>query len=355
MQFNRDAAGEMALLPSPSIDTGMGFERITTILQGKITNYDTDLFQPLLEEISRLANTEYGADPNDDVSMRIIADHARAATFAVADGQYPGNDKRGYVLRKIMRRAVVHGKKLKIEGPFIFQVSGTVTEVMGAAYPELVQTRETVARVIRQEEESFADTLGKGLRDFYDRTRRLAASGSRVLPGDVAFFLYDTRGLPLEIIEDLAQESGFAVDEAGFDKALQEQRARSRQDYDAGKIRGTGRPSHLRGQERDSSATTTAHRRPCTSGPSSSTASGPSPSKPGRAENWCSIRRRFMPKRAARSATPEYFCRAKTGPGLSTRCTGAPPSPTWLKWRAVASRSATRPRLPWIWRYGASR
>ncbi len=237
MQFNRDAAGEMAPLPSPSIDTGMGFERITTILQGKLTNYDTDLFQPLLQEIARLANTEYGADPNDDISMRIVADHARAATFAVADGQYPGNDKRGYVLRKIMRRAVVHGKRLKIEGPFIFQVAGAVTELMGTAYPELVRARETVARVIRQEEESFADTLGMGLRDFYDRTRRLAASGSRVLPGDVAFFLYDTRGLPLEIIEDLAQESGFTVDEAGFDKALQEQRARSRQDYEVGKIR----------------------------------------------------------------------------------------------------------------------
>jgi alanyl-tRNA synthetase len=237
MQFNRNASGEMTPLPSPSIDTGMGFERITTILQGKFTNYDTDLFQPLLGEISRIANTEYGADHNDDTSMRIIADHARAATFAVADGQYPGNDKRGYVLRKIMRRAVVHGKKLKIEEPFIFRVAGTVIDIMSSAYPELVQSAETVARVIRQEEEAFADTLGMGLRDFYDRTRRLAGSGSKVLPGEEAFFLYDTRGLPLEIIEDLAQESGFVVDAAGFDKALQEQRARSRQDYESGKIR----------------------------------------------------------------------------------------------------------------------
>jgi alanyl-tRNA synthetase len=169
--------------------------------------------------------------------MRIIADHARAATFAVADGQYPGNDKRGYVLRKIMRRAVVHGKKLRIEEPFMYRIAGTVIEVMKDAYPELTQARDTVARVVRQEEEAFADTLGQGLRDFYDRTKRLQAAGSRVLPGEEAFFLYDTRGLPIEIIEDLAQESGIAVDSEGFERALEQQRERSRRDYESGKIR----------------------------------------------------------------------------------------------------------------------
>ncbi len=237
MQFNRDASGATTALPSPSIDTGMGFERITTILQGKTNNYDTDLFRPLLDEISEIANTDYGTNANDDVSMRIIADHARAATFAVADGQYPGNDKRGYVLRKIMRRAVVHGKKLKIEEPFIYRVAGKVGELMGSAYPELHEARETIARVIKQEEEAFADTLGLGLRDFYDRAKKLDSAGTRTLPGAEAFFLYDTRGLPFEIIEDLAQESGLVVDEAGFAKALEEQRERSRQDYHSGKVR----------------------------------------------------------------------------------------------------------------------
>jgi alanyl-tRNA synthetase len=237
MQFNRESSGDMMPLPSPSIDTGMGFERITAILQGKTNNYDTDLFRPLLEEITGIAGIEYGVDKNDDVSMRIIADHARAAAFVIADGQYPGNDKRGYVLRKIMRRAVVHGKKLKIEGPFIYRIAGTAINAMKKAYPELVSLRETVARAIKQEEESFADTLSQGLRDFYDRTKRIKASGSRVFPGKEAFFLYDTRGLPLEILEELAQESGLVVDEEGFASALQDQQERSRQDYKAGKIR----------------------------------------------------------------------------------------------------------------------
>jgi len=237
MQFDRDAGGAMSPLPSPSIDTGMGLERTTTVLQSKDSTYDTDLFQPLLEEISGIANTEYGANPNDDVSMRIIADHARAAAFTIADGQYPGNDKRGYVLRKILRRAIVHGKRLKIDGSFLYRVSGNVVAIMKEAYPELMGARDTVARVIKQEEESFADTLEQGLRDFHDKARKLEASGLSILPGDAAFFLYDTRGLPLEIIEDLARERGFSVDETGFVNALEGQRARSRQDYRAGTIR----------------------------------------------------------------------------------------------------------------------
>ena len=237
MQYNRDATGAMAPLPSPSIDTGMGFERITTILQGKTNNYDTDLFQPLLRKISDISGVEYGSDPNDDVSIRIIADHARAATFVIADGQYPGNDKRGYVLRKIMRRAMVHGHKLEIDGAFIYSVSGAVVEVMKEAYPDLVAARDTVARVIKTEEEAFAETLSGGLRDFYECAARMKASGSTVLSGGDAFFLYDTRGLPLEIIEDLALEKGLSVDEAAFTRALEQQRERSRLDYQAGKVR----------------------------------------------------------------------------------------------------------------------
>jgi len=237
MQFNREAGGALIPLPSPSIDTGMGFERVTAILQGKTSNYDTDLFRPLLEEIGSIAVTDYGANDSDDVSMRIIADHSRAAAFVIADGQYPGNDKRGYVLRKIMRRAVVHGKKLKIEGPFIYRIAGTVIEIMKGAYPELASLRESVARAIKQEEESFADTLSQGLKDFYDRVKRTKASGSSAFSGKEAFFLYDTRGLPLEILEDLARESGLVIDEEGFVNAFKDQQERSRQDYKAGKIR----------------------------------------------------------------------------------------------------------------------
>jgi alanyl-tRNA synthetase len=237
MQYNRDSSNSLIPLPSPSIDTGMGFERITTILQDKNSNYDSDLFKPLLDEVARIANVDYGMNPNDDVSMRIISDHARAATFVVGDGQYPGNDKRGYVLRKIMRRAMVHGKRLGIDRPFIYSLSGTVVEMMKSAYPDLVQARETIARVIKQEEDSFAGTLGEGLKDFNERAKKLKALGSRTLPGEEAFFLYDTRGLPLEIIEDLARENGLVVDETAFTRAFEEQRERSRQNYRSGKIR----------------------------------------------------------------------------------------------------------------------
>ncbi|MCL2877685.1 MAG: alanine--tRNA ligase [Acidobacteria bacterium] len=236
MQYNRDASGETKPLPSPSIDTGMGFERITTILQEKTSTYDTDLFQPLIGKISGMYGNEYGANHGDDVSMRIIADHARAAAFVVGDGQYPGNDKRGYVIRKILRRAMVHGKRLGINEPFIYKLTGKVVEQMGGAYPELVTGRETIARVVRQEEESFAGTLGEGLKDFNERARKIKAGGGRTLPGDAAFFLYDTRGLPLEIIEDLAQENGLVVDAEGFAKAFESQRERSRQDYHSGKV-----------------------------------------------------------------------------------------------------------------------
>ena len=236
MQYNRDAQGKMNPLPSPSIDTGMGFERITTIVQNKTTTYDTDLFIPLLHSVSEISNIEYGSDPNDDVSMKIIADHVRAATFMIGDGQYPGNDKRGYVLRKIMRRAIVHGKRLGIENPFLYRISGDVVDGMKASYPELIQSRDTIARVIKQEEESFMGTLGEGLKYFNDRVKKIKKTGSRIFPGKEAFFLYDTRGLPIEIIEDLAMENDLVVDEAGFAKAMEEQKKRSRRVHKSVKV-----------------------------------------------------------------------------------------------------------------------
>jgi alanyl-tRNA synthetase len=235
MQYNRDAQGKMNPLPAPSIDTGMGFERITTIIQNKTTTYDTDLFIPLLNALSEISNIEYGSDPNDDVSMKIIADHVRAATFMIGDGQYPGNDKRGYVLRKIMRRAVVHGKRLGIEDPFLYRISGDVVEGMKTSYPELIQSRDTIARVIKQEEESFMGTLGEGLKYFNDQVKKIKETGSRIFPGKEAFFLYDTRGLPIEIIEDLAMENDLVVDGAGFTKAMEEQKKRSRKVHKSAK------------------------------------------------------------------------------------------------------------------------
>jgi len=250
MQYSRDESGHMTPLPSPSIDTGMGLERITAVLQGVRSNYDTDLFMPLIREVARIANVDYGTREASDVSMRIIADHSRAAAFVVGDGQYPGNDKRGYVLRKIMRRAIVHGKKLGIHEPFLFRIAGAVAALMKEAYPELIATRDTVARVIRQEEESFAETLEQGLRDFGERAGRIAGTGSTSLPGDVAFYLYDTRGLPLEIIEELSQEYGLSVDVSGFEGALEEQRSRSRQDYLAGKVREQVAHTVFEGQTR---------------------------------------------------------------------------------------------------------
>ncbi len=236
MQYNRGSDNLLEPLPSPSIDTGMGLERITSILQNKLSNYDTDLFRPLLDEIAELSHKDYGADPNDDISMRIIADHARAATFVVSDGQYPGNDKRGYVLRKIMRRAIVHGKRLGISDPFIFRTAGRVVELMKQAYPELVQSRATVARVIKQEEDSFAHTLSEGLKDFSQYARKLRADGSKILPGNDAFSLYDTHGLPLEIIEDLARENGLVVDAEGFNTAFEQQRQRSIKAFKKSKV-----------------------------------------------------------------------------------------------------------------------
>jgi alanyl-tRNA synthetase len=236
MQYNRDASGTMNPLPSPSIDTGMGFERITTVLQGKTSNYDTDLFKPLLDVVGEIAGTEYGADSNNDISMRVIADHARAAAFVIGDGQFPGKDGGAYVLRKIMRRAMVHGKKLGIDEPFMYKVAGAVVESMKGAYPELVQSRATIARVIRQEEDSFAGTLKDGLKDFKERAKKVKATGSRTFSGEDAFFLSDTRGLPLEIIEDLAQEVGLVVDAAGFQKALEKQQENSRVDHISKKI-----------------------------------------------------------------------------------------------------------------------
>ena len=232
MEFDRDTDGRLTPLPAASIDTGMGLERIVAVLQGKVSNYDTDLFAPLLHAIGDRTGRLYGphtspASPGpDDVSMRVVADHLRAMTFLIADGVMPSNEWRGYVLRKIMRRAMRHGKKLGMTGPFLHQLVDVLVADMGAAYPELPASRDTIVQVVHTEEERFDAVLTDGLPRLESA---LAAAGSAgVLPGPEVFRLYDTYGLPLDFIEDMAGERAVAVDAAGFEHALESQRTRSR-------------------------------------------------------------------------------------------------------------------------------
>ena len=227
MQFERGADGNLTGLPKPSIDTGAGLERMAAVAQGKRSNYDTDLFQSLIRAIERLSGKRYRSDPGDDVSMRVIADHARATAFLVGDGVLPSNEGRGYVLRRIMRRGIRHGKRLGLERLFLAEVCGAVLDEMGKAYPETEQNRAFVLKVATQEEEGFRRTLDKGLAILETEMSRLAAARDKVIPGKVAFQLYDTFGFPLDLTRVIAGERGLRVDEPGFDRHMAEQRARS--------------------------------------------------------------------------------------------------------------------------------
>jgi alanyl-tRNA synthetase len=240
MQYNRDAAGHLEPLPAPCIDTGMGLERITAVVQGKLSNYDTDLFQPLIRTIAQRANKTYGGDAEDDVSLRVVADHLRATTFLISDGVIPGNEGRGYVLRKIMRRAMRHGRKLGLEPPFLHELTAVVVERMSGAYPELAAHAASVARVVRAEEERFGSTLKYAMAEFSRTVERLRKKGGelRTLPGADAFRLYDTYGLPVDFLEELAQDYGLAVDREGFEKELEGQRERARQASKMGAVTG---------------------------------------------------------------------------------------------------------------------
>jgi alanyl-tRNA synthetase len=227
MQFERGQDGGLTPLPRPSIDTGGGLERMAAVAQGKRSNYDTDLFQNIIRAIEKLSGKKYGVNEDDSVSMRVIADHARATTFLVGDGVLPSNEGRGYVLRRIMRRAIRHGKRLGLEKPFLADVCAAVIEEMGAAYPEIRENRPFIVKVAAQEEESFRRTLDKGLLILEEEMGRLGKTGDAVVPGKVAFQLYDTFGFPMDLTRVIAAERGFGVDEAGFDRNMAEQRARS--------------------------------------------------------------------------------------------------------------------------------
>jgi alanyl-tRNA synthetase len=228
MQFNRDASGNMEPLPKPSIDTGMGLERISAVVQGKLSNYDSDLFGPILAKAGELAGTAYGSNAESDVSLRVIADHARACTFLVADGIMPKNEGRGYVLRRILRRGARHGRKLGIQGPFLHQVAQTVMDEMAHVFPQLNDSRVFVDKVILTEEERFGETLDTGLKLLADAMGQAKAKGDKILSGDVAFKLYDTFGFPLDLTQTICEEEGMGVDEAGFEQAMEGQRSRSR-------------------------------------------------------------------------------------------------------------------------------
>ena len=233
MEFERRADGSLTPLPAPSIDTGMGLERIVAVLQDKLSNYDTDLFTPLLAAIGERAGTEYGplagraSNGTSDVSLRVIADHLRAMTFLIADGVVPSNEWRGYVLRKIMRRAMRHGKKLGLTDPFLHELTGVVIAGMGGAYPELEANRDAIVSTVYREETQFDRVLRDGLPHLEDALA--GAEGARgVLDGEAAFRLYDTFGMPLDFIEDMAQSRSLQVDRQGFDRAMEAQRARAR-------------------------------------------------------------------------------------------------------------------------------
>ncbi len=234
MQFEQQGDGRLVPLPRPSIDTGMGLERITAVLQGKRSNYDTDLFQPILQAVAQRAGAAYGEDAAADFSMRVIADHARALCFLVADGIVPSNDNRGYVVRRVLRRAIRHGRKLGLTEPFLHHVTPAVLATLGDVYPELIASREAIAAVGRREEERFGETLAVGL-EHTERVIGELGGKTLILPGEEVFRLYDTFGVPMELIQDIAQERGIEVDMEGFASAMEQQRTRARASWKGGK------------------------------------------------------------------------------------------------------------------------
>jgi alanyl-tRNA synthetase len=228
MQYVRDAGGRMEPLPRPSIDTGAGLERLAAVLQGVRSNYDTDLFRGILARAQEISGVRLGADPERDVSLRVVADHARAVVFLIGDGVLPANEGRGYVLRRILRRAARHGVLLGLDRPFLHLVAEVVVDEMGDAYPNLVERRAYIADRVRREEERFLETLSKGLALLEDEVRRAREAGLRVLPGEVVFRLYDTFGFPVDLTEDILSGKQLGFDHAGFEAAMDRQRARAR-------------------------------------------------------------------------------------------------------------------------------
>jgi len=230
MEFNRDESGKMTPLPKPSIDTGMGLERMAAVIQGAKNNYETDLFMPSIRQIEALSGHAFRVSPEVDVSMKVVADHSRAAAFLIGDGVLPSNEGRGYVLRRILRRAIRYGRTLGLTRPFLHQTARKVSQVMSAAYPELLESDAYITNIIKGEEERFLATLDAGLRVLEDALDELRAQGASQVPGDLVFKMYDTYGFPVDIIQDIVRDDRMSLEMKGFDAAMERQRFRSRRD-----------------------------------------------------------------------------------------------------------------------------
>lgn len=224
IQYNRDETGKLNELPAKHVDTGMGFERVCAVLQGKSSNYDTDVFTPLLSEIEKISGIKYEKE-EDRIAMRVIADHARTLTVAIADGAVPGNEGRSYVLRRILRRASRYGRKLNLKEPFIYKIVEVVASAMGSVFPEIVSNKENIEKIIKAEEESFNATLDRGIELFENI---ISKNSSKVISGDDVFKLYDTFGFPVDLTNVMAKEKGFSIDENRFNELMNEQRERAR-------------------------------------------------------------------------------------------------------------------------------
>jgi alanyl-tRNA synthetase len=248
MQFNRDSNGTLTPLPRPSIDTGMGLDRTTAVLQGKLSVYDTDLIFPIIARAADMFGVSYGADQRADTALRIAADHCRSATFLIQDGVLPANDGRGYVLRKIMRRAMRHVRLIGVEEPFLYKLTGTVAELMKPAYPELMESVQRIARIVKDEEHRYATTFLVAERMFNEEVKSLAG---HVIPGAVSFKLYDTFGLALDEQEDMARDRGLSIDREGFDREMTGQRERARASWKGGAAKGSLAIAYQPPAERD--------------------------------------------------------------------------------------------------------
>jgi len=231
MQFNRQPDGTLIPLPKPAVDTGMGLERLTTVMQGVQSNYDTDLFRIIISFIEKLSTKTYGENEENDVSMRVMADHSRATAYLIADGVLPSNEGRGYVLRRIMRRAMRHAKMLGFEGPILFKTAVFVLESMAEAFPEEAKRKDFVAKVVQNEEERFIQTLGNGLRILQEEISQLSAAKQTMIPGETVFKLYDTYGFPVDLTADIVEKDGYSLDEEGFKTCMEAQRAKARKHW----------------------------------------------------------------------------------------------------------------------------
>ncbi len=228
MQFNRDASGKMTPLPKPSIDTGLGLERLVSVKQDVATNFDIDLILPIVQKTEELSAKRYGESTEVDVALKVIADHSRAAAFLIGDGVFPSNEGRGYVLRRIMRRAIRYGRNIGLTKPFLHRTAGVVFEIMKPAYPELLEARAFITSVIENEEIRFIETLDTGLKLLNDTLSEIKVKGRNKIPGEIIFKLYDTYGFPVDIVRDVVREDDIVLDMEGFDTAMEGQRAQSR-------------------------------------------------------------------------------------------------------------------------------